>query len=82
MPTVHRQDGFRLVIYTKDRQPAHVHCRRGASRIVLNLPMGDEGPTIRQVNRATKFNDLVEALRIVNEHQAKLWDAWRRYHAN
>lgn len=82
MPTIHHQDGFRLVIYTKDHPPAHVHCRRGAAQIVLNLPTGSEGPTIRNANRHVKLNDLADALRIVNENRVKLWDAWRLYHGH
>lgn len=80
MPTIHRQDGFRLVIYTKDHQPAHVHCVRGSAVVVLNLATADDGPTIRKLSRHVKANDLADALRLVNENHFKLWDAWRQYH--
>ena len=82
MPTIHRQDGFRLMIYTKDHKPAHVHCRRGLARVVLYLPPAGARPTIRNANRHAKVIDLADALRIVGENQAKLWDAWRQYHAD
>lgn len=82
MPTIHRQDGFRLVIYTKDHTPAHVHCRRGDAVVVVNLPTADTPATLRSFNARSKHADLADAVRIVNENQLKLRDAWRFYHGD
>lgn len=42
MPTVHRIDGLRVVIYPNDHRPAHVHVMGagGEAVFVLNCPEG------------------------------------------
>lgn len=41
MVTVHREGGFRVVIFTDDHEPAHVHVYGdGTAKIAL---VGDEG---------------------------------------
>ena len=82
MPTIHRQDGFRVMIFTKDHRPAHVHCFRGDAVVVVDLPHAGSAATIREFNPHVKQNDLADAARIVNENQNKLWNAWRFYHGD
>jgi hypothetical protein len=37
MPTVLREDGFELMIYTNDHQPAHVHVHKAGAEAVIEL---------------------------------------------
>lgn len=36
MPTVFRQNGFRVVIYPDDHQPIHVHVKKAGSEVKIN----------------------------------------------
>lgn len=59
MPTVHRFDGLRFVIYPNDHRPAHVHVKGtdGEAVFFLNFPGGPPelresyGFNLREVNR-------------------------------
>ncbi len=37
MPTVHREQGFRVVIYPNDHLPSHVHVQKGGGEARINL---------------------------------------------
>lgn len=78
MPTVLRQDGFRVMIPTRDHPPAHVHCYRGEALVIVLLPTESGAAVVREVGRATKPRDMTDAVRIVNENRTLLWDAWNR----
>ena len=80
MPTVLRQDGFDVMIYTDDHPPAHVHVFRAGEEVVINL--GDEvtKPEIRE-DKGMSNRGMRHALRIVAENQLFLLGEWRRIHA-
>ena len=82
MPTVHRQEGFRVIVNTDDHRPAHVHCVRGDAVVIVNLATERAAATLRESNKQAKHNDLADAVRIVNENDHKLWNAWRFYHGD
>lgn len=81
MPTVHRVDGLRVVIYPNDHRPAHVHVKGtgGEAVFVLNCPEGPPvlrqsyGFALREVNR------IAEALSIILK---KLCAEWRSIHGH
>lgn len=75
MPTVHREGGLRFTIFTDDHPPAHIHVRgQGSAKIAIF-------PTVEVVwNRGLSVTDIKSALLIVRREQAKLLEAWRRYH--
>ncbi|MBB1249174.1 DUF4160 domain-containing protein [Rhizobium sp. G21] len=74
MVTVFREAGIRFVIYTDDREPAHVHVYGdGEARIDIF--------TIRVLtNRGMTKRELSRALALVEDHQANLIAQWRRIH--
>ena len=78
MPTVLRIGGLRVVIYSEDHRPAHVHVvGEGEAVFVLNCP---DGPP--RLDGAHGFKAQVLA-RIENELSACLKDlctAWSRIH--
>ena len=75
MPTIVRQNGFRVMIHTDDHAPAHVHCYRGRRLVVVNLA----DLSVRDREHATN-QDVRVALRIVREHWGLLRQMWRAIH--
>jgi Domain of unknown function (DUF4160) len=37
MPTIIKQDGFRVVMYPNDHIPSHVHVYKGGGEVRINL---------------------------------------------
>ena len=73
MPTVARFDGFRVMIYTNDHTPKHVHVAHGGDAVVIYL----EDRTIREVN-GMKPALVRQALDWVAANQAFLISEWDR----
>lgn len=78
MVTVHREAGLRFVIFTDDRQPAHVHVV-GDGHAKINLTGTDGQPQLVS-NDGFKTGDLRKAMRIVAEQQATLLQRWKEHH--
>lgn len=79
MPTVLRQGGFEVMIYTHDHTPAHVHVWKAGGEVVINLGAENVAPEIRE-NKSMSTKGMRQALRIVAENQSFLLDEWRRIH--
>jgi hypothetical protein len=47
--------------------------------VVVNLPEGDQPPTIRRV-RGMRTPDVIAAFRVVEANVEMLLNEWRRYH--
>ncbi|NIJ07711.1 hypothetical protein FHS31_001307 [Sphingomonas vulcanisoli] len=78
MVTVHREAGFRFVIFVDDHEPAHVHVSGdGNAKIVLR---GANGQPEMARNDGFKAGDVRKALRIVAEQQGILLERWRELH--
>lgn len=79
MPTVLRQDGFDVMIYTDDHPPAHVHVLKAGGEVIINL--GDEKtvPSVRQ-NKRMPWRDERRALIIIGDRQQELLARWREIH--
>lgn len=75
MPTIHRQDGFAVMIYTDDHLPAHVHVWKAEGEVVVNL---DDG-SIREINDMGR-RDVRWAVEIVEENQESFRRRWREIH--
>lgn len=78
MVVVHRSRGFRLVIYTLDHEPAHVHVT-GPGQAKINLRGADGAPELIEsvgISRA----DLRRLMSEVTEHQGRLLAEWERIH--
>ena len=80
MPTVHREDGFRVIIYPNDHLPSHVHLIKGDGQVIIQLGNEIEPPLIDQVYGKISDKDVAKALIIVKANQLKLLDAWRSIH--
>lgn len=80
MPTVHREDGFRIVIYPNDHLPRHVHIFRGDGEVIIQLGSETEAPMIDQIYGDISNRDIAKALRLVQTHQMKLLELWKSIH--
>ena len=79
MPTVHRARGFKFVIYLNDHPPPHVHVWHAGTVAKIDIgdrdrPPGVIDPGIMDAPR------LREAVRIAEEQQERLLEAWRQCH--
>lgn len=79
MPTVLRVDGFRVVIYTRDHRPPHVHVLNTDGRAVITLGGNDVAPGFREV-KGMRDAEAMQAMRLVREHHAVLLQHWERIH--
>ena len=79
MATVLRVGRFRIVIYSNDHEPAHVHvwAAEGEVRIQLGAKRASASIVSRHGASAAEAN---AALRIVVEHWEELRKAWDRIH--
>jgi hypothetical protein len=75
MPTVHREDGFRVVIWPNDHRPPHVHAFTAAGEAVVEL----DAIRVREY-AGMKLGEVVRAVRIVEAHRKKLILAWEEIH--
>ncbi len=78
MVVVHRAHGFRVVIYTQDHEPAHVHIV-GAGRAKINLFGPDGRPEVVDVV-GIKKSDMRRLLSEVMEHRDRFMREWERIH--
>jgi Domain of unknown function (DUF4160) len=79
MPTVLRQDGFAVRIYTDDHEPMHVHVIKAESEVVINLGDRQTAPWVRD-NHGMSKRDERRALAIVGANRELLTAEWRRIH--
>lgn len=80
MPIVHREDGFRTVIYPNDHLPRHVHVFKAEAEVIIQLGSEVEPAAIDQIYGNISNKEIAKALRIVQENQAKLLEAWKTIH--
>ncbi len=79
MPTIHREDGFRFVIYVDDHEPAHVHARYAGAVARIRIGDSDHRPTVVDPG-SMRTPDARRAVRLVERRQEWFMEAWRRIH--
>jgi hypothetical protein len=82
MPTVYREDGFRIVIYPNDHLPRHVHVFKNDGEIIIQLELGNEmDPSfIDQIYGEVSRKEVAKALSLVQANQDELLEAWCNIH--
>ena len=78
MVTIHRAHGLRVVIFTDDHEPAHVHVF-GDGQAKINLVGPDGEPELVWAEDMTR-NEVRRAMAVVIEHQAAFLARWRDMH--
>ena len=79
MPTVLTIFGLRVVIYTNDHRPAHVHILGKGCEAVFNLKCPDGPPELRQ-NYGFSQKELGKIVEELAANLAALCTAWRQIH--
>jgi hypothetical protein len=80
MPTILRQQGFRVVIYPNDHLPSHVHVLKGDGEVRIDLGNEELPPTLMTISGDISDKDVAKALYLVKENQAALLVKWREIH--
>ncbi len=80
MPIVYRGDGFRLVIYPQDHDPAHVHAigGKGGGESFARIQIAGE-VTLREAIGFSRA-ELRKILQATVENQQALLTAWSKNH--
>jgi len=79
MPTVLNVDGYRIMIFTDDHYPAHVHVFKAGCRAVVMLHCPSGPPNLRQ-SEGFKDSELKKIYIIVASNTKLLCDAWEQIH--
>ena len=79
MPTLVNLDGYRIMIFTNDHEPPHVHVFKAECRaiVLLNCPTGP--PTLRESEGFNK-RELNKIYRIVSSKIKLLCLKWEEIH--
>jgi hypothetical protein len=79
MPTALVIDGFRIVIYTNDHAPAHVHAVRGDGEAKINIA----NERVALVSAfGLKKSEIKRAVRIVSANRQSLLQKWIEAHGS
>lgn len=78
MITLLRAQGLRVIIFTDDHEPAHVHVF-GDGHAKVDL-IGDDGLPRLVWCRGMKQAEVKKALKIVTEHRTMLLAQWKEIH--
>ena len=82
VPTVVRENGFRIVLYLPSREhgPPHVHVFKGTdAELIVWLGTSASPPHVGE-SLGMASNDIRRAFRLVESHQTRLLDLWRQFH--
>lgn len=78
MVTIYRAHGLRVIIFSDDHEPAHVHVF-GDGQAKINLTGPDGTPELIWAE-GMKANDLRRAMQLVRDQQAQFLTLWREIH--
>lgn len=79
MPTVLRLGSLRVVIYTNDHRPAHVHVIGQGHKAIFDLNCPDGLPSLRQ-NIGFPEHQVRDIRANLGKQLTKLCEAWREIH--
>ena len=78
MPTVIREDGFDVRIYTFDHPPPHVHVAKAGAIVRIDLVTH----YVTEIVGAISDRDVKRAERLVARHAKQLKQEWAKIHGN
>ena len=81
MATILRLGRLRVMIYSRDHPPAHVHVigSRGSAKIEVRGPSGHPGLVW---NLGLSRRDLARALAAIEDHAELILSEWKKIHDN
>ena len=77
MPEIFREQGFKIVIYFNDHEPAHVHVYKGDSEIRIQIKGQCK---ILSVKGSISDKEQKKAMKLVTAHQSELFQIWEKIH--
>ena len=81
MPTILRFGGLRVVIYTNDHPPPHVHAIRAGAEARIALGGEGERPSLI-TNEGLSRRELEKSLAEIDRNRALLLQRWREIHGD
>lgn len=81
MPTVLRFGNLRVVIYSNDHRPAHVHIVGPGPEAIFYLNCS-AGPVSLRENDGFSTRELNRIALVLNKHVPELCTAWKEIHDN
>lgn len=78
MPTVHRFKGLTFKVLTRDHDPPHVHVYTVDGTAKIGLGSEVQGPYL-MANVGMRAGDVRLAVQMVEQHQGRFLEAWRKY---
>jgi DNA-binding FadR family transcriptional regulator len=78
VPTVIREEGFEVRIYTFDHPPPHVHVAKAGAIVRIDLATH----TVTEIVGVISDRDVKRAERLVAQHAKKLKKEWTKIHGN
>jgi hypothetical protein len=79
MPTIMRETGWVVAIYTNEHAPPHVHVKKGRGYVKVHLVGPDGLPQVVKIQRVAD-HEVWRALDIVHRNQQLLLHEWRNIH--
>jgi hypothetical protein len=76
MPTVLREEGFEVRIYTLDHPPPHVHVAKAGAIVRIDLATR----TVTEIVGTISDRDVKRAERLVARHAKRLKTEWTKIH--
>lgn len=73
MPTIFREDGFKVIMYPNDHEPMHVHVEKAGSMIKIDAL----ALKLMSVKGKVSNKDVNKAVKIVAENRALIAEKWR-----
>ena len=82
MPTIHRLNGYRVVIYSNDHRPSHVHVMGGIGEVVFQLQCPRGPVVLREVHGLTRQQVSDIGLKLDQQHTTLCthWSDIHGYH--
>ncbi len=81
MPTILRFRNFRIVVFTEDHTPSHVHARGPGVEVIFYLACWNGPPRVR-ANRGVPNQVLKELTQFVAANLHLLCKAWEAIHGD
>jgi hypothetical protein len=78
VPTLIREDGFEVRIYTLDHPPPHVHVSKAGAVVKIDLATRE----VTEIVGVISDRDVKRAERLVAKHARLLRKGWTKLHGN
>jgi hypothetical protein len=82
MPTIATLNGYRVVIYSADHRPAHVHVIGAAGETVFSLNCPAGSVEVGEIRGSMSSIEIRRIARFLDPEIKAFCAAWRKHHGN